>query len=307
MNNNFMKALTCEMCGSTNLVKQDGVFVCQSCGTKYSLEEARKMMIDGTVDVKGTVKVDQTGNVDNLLKLAHNALDSLNGDEANNYASKALEIAPENGEAWFVKMKAVGLTAILKDLKVNEVLAAGNNVIKNAPEKAKDVYLYYLTKLLGDLKFCMEQMSDTDNIKKLYDANIQLNAFKATEETLNADAICGIILDQAKLAVYLRYAVPNDMVTNDQEISTLTSECAKQWIYYTNSINARFNVYNTKLSDEAVNEYRAILNKIKEGLPEEKQQETQMESIDNPEAETNWSQIILGIIGLIAFIIWLLH
>ena len=38
-----MKALTCEMCGSTNLLKDNGVFVCQSCGTKYSVEEAKKM------------------------------------------------------------------------------------------------------------------------------------------------------------------------------------------------------------------------------------------------------------------------
>ena len=38
-----MKALTCEMCGSTDLIKDGGVFVCQSCGTKYTVEEAKKM------------------------------------------------------------------------------------------------------------------------------------------------------------------------------------------------------------------------------------------------------------------------
>ena len=41
-----MKQLTCEMCGSTELMKQDGVFVCQTCGTKYSVEEAKKMMVE---------------------------------------------------------------------------------------------------------------------------------------------------------------------------------------------------------------------------------------------------------------------
>ena len=47
-----MKRLTCEMCGSTDLMKQDGVFVCQSCGTKYSVEEAKKMMVEegGRID-----------------------------------------------------------------------------------------------------------------------------------------------------------------------------------------------------------------------------------------------------------------
>lgn len=34
-----MKQLTCEMCGGTDLMKQDGAFVCQNCGMKYSLEE----------------------------------------------------------------------------------------------------------------------------------------------------------------------------------------------------------------------------------------------------------------------------
>ena len=37
-----MKAITCEMCGSHDFVKQDGVFICQGCGMKYSLEDAKK-------------------------------------------------------------------------------------------------------------------------------------------------------------------------------------------------------------------------------------------------------------------------
>ena len=41
-----MKALVCEMCNSNDIVKQDGYYVCQTCGTKYSVEEARKLMIE---------------------------------------------------------------------------------------------------------------------------------------------------------------------------------------------------------------------------------------------------------------------
>ncbi|MBQ7936965.1 MAG: hypothetical protein IJ283_00490, partial [Oscillospiraceae bacterium] len=33
------------------MVKQDGMYVCQNCGTKYSVEEARKMMIQGTDNI----------------------------------------------------------------------------------------------------------------------------------------------------------------------------------------------------------------------------------------------------------------
>ena len=60
-----MKQLTCEMCGSTDLIKQDGVFICQSCGTKYSIEEAKKMMVEGSVEVAGTVKIDDSSKIEN--------------------------------------------------------------------------------------------------------------------------------------------------------------------------------------------------------------------------------------------------
>ena len=63
-----MKALQCEMCGSQDLVKDGGFFVCQSCGTKYTVEEAKKMMVEGTVDVKGTVKVDTSDELKNLYE-----------------------------------------------------------------------------------------------------------------------------------------------------------------------------------------------------------------------------------------------
>lgn len=55
-----MKPLVCEMCNSNDLIKIDGVFVCQFCGCKYSVEEARKLM--GTVAVEGINTYDQELN-----------------------------------------------------------------------------------------------------------------------------------------------------------------------------------------------------------------------------------------------------
>ena len=34
----------CEICGESNLVKKDGLFVCESCGTKYTYEEVKKII-----------------------------------------------------------------------------------------------------------------------------------------------------------------------------------------------------------------------------------------------------------------------
>ena len=96
-----LKALTCEMCGSTDLIKQNGVFVCQSCGTKYSLEEAKKMMIAGTVNVAGTVKVDMSEKLKNLYTIARRAKDEDNSENAAKYYDLILQEDPESWEASF--------------------------------------------------------------------------------------------------------------------------------------------------------------------------------------------------------------
>jgi uncharacterized Zn finger protein (UPF0148 family) len=123
-----MKALTCEMCGSTNLIKEGGVFVCQSCGTKYSLEEAKKMMVEGTVDVKGTVKVDITDELKNLYEIARRAKDSDNSENATKYYDMILVKDPSSWEANFyvVYYKAMSCT-------IGQISSAGNSVMNCLP------------------------------------------------------------------------------------------------------------------------------------------------------------------------------
>lgn len=130
-----MKQLTCEMCGSTDLMKQDGVFVCQSCGTKYSVEEARKIMVEGTVEVAGTIKVDDSAKIDNYYTMAENAYDASNKQEAENYCNKIIEIDPSNYKAWFLKGKAAGWQSTLRNIRIEESVNCFTKAIDNAPEK----------------------------------------------------------------------------------------------------------------------------------------------------------------------------
>lgn len=92
-----MKVLSCEMCGSSNLVKENGLFVCKSCGTKYSVEEAKKMMIEGTV----SVKVDSSEELKKLFIAARRARDTNNATDAENYYNKILLKEPNNWESLF--------------------------------------------------------------------------------------------------------------------------------------------------------------------------------------------------------------
>ena len=118
-----MKALKCEMCGSTNLIKEGGVFVCQSCGTKYSVEEAKKMMVEGTVDVKGTVKVDTSDELKNLYEIARRAKDAENSDNAAKYYDMILVKDPGSWEAnyYVVYFKSMGC-------KIGEIWSAASDM-----------------------------------------------------------------------------------------------------------------------------------------------------------------------------------
>ena len=39
-----MGKITCPICGMSSFVKQDGVFVCSTCGHKYSADEIRSLL-----------------------------------------------------------------------------------------------------------------------------------------------------------------------------------------------------------------------------------------------------------------------
>lgn len=96
-----MKQLTCEMCGGTDLVKDGGVFICQTCGCKYTVEEAKRMMIEGTVDVQGTVKVDNSAFVQKYLENARRALSKNDWEEVEKYYNMVEQNVPNNMEAVF--------------------------------------------------------------------------------------------------------------------------------------------------------------------------------------------------------------
>ncbi len=68
-----MNPLKCEMCTSNDIIKENGYYVCQSCGTKYTVEEARKLFVEGTVTVKGSVSIDRSQELKNLFVLARRA------------------------------------------------------------------------------------------------------------------------------------------------------------------------------------------------------------------------------------------
>lgn len=112
-----MKQLVCEMCGGNDLLKDGEYFICQHCGTKYTVEAARKMMIEGTVDVKGTVQIDNSSTVNKYLQNARRAKEKEDWDEVEKYYNLVEQNDPDNIEAVFYSAYAKAKSSLI----VNEI------------------------------------------------------------------------------------------------------------------------------------------------------------------------------------------
>lgn len=286
----------CPNCGAAiqlDSSREEGF--CSYCGSKVLVQEAINK-----------VKIDKSGDIQNFLNLSKASIEANNGQEAYDYANKALEVDAQNAEAWYLKMRAVGLTSILKDLKCDEVLTAGRKAIEfdNSSEMKEKVYSFYLLKCFSDLSFVIKHLLDVDSIKKLYEANLRVNVAEATTNTLAADTICDVILQQKQQILNLRLAVPNSVITNNPQLASRTADIANYWVEFQNATNTRFKAYGTNMSDEALLEYRKDLVRIKQGLPQEELDQTSSENaMDNEPEPTNWLAVIGGLI-VIGLIIW---
>ena len=103
-----VKAIVCEMCGSNDVVKQGGVYVCQNCGTKYDPEDAKKLMVE--------VKVDNSEKTKNLYSLARRSLSDKNYQDAANYYQQIAVEVPYDWEAYFYNVLCKARTCKIKEV-----------------------------------------------------------------------------------------------------------------------------------------------------------------------------------------------
>lgn len=142
-----MKKIVCDLCESTEFTKEGGFFICQGCGTKYSLEEAKGMLREvegaGPVSTGTPVTAVPMGNpnqqqIDNLLLLATNAYSASNNEETEKYCNRAIEYDAMCYKAWFLKAKAIGWSSTIQNPRVAEAAHSFKQAVDFAPEEEKE-------------------------------------------------------------------------------------------------------------------------------------------------------------------------
>lgn len=143
-----MKQIVCEVCGSNDLVKEDGCFICQYCGAKYSPEEAKRLIVEvnGKVDVSGSkVTVDNTSFVERSLENARRAKAKEDWEKCEKYYNMVEQYEPTNIEAIFyssygkARMALVDSDRFKREQKI-KVLKNSISVIDDNYDNSPDKY-----------------------------------------------------------------------------------------------------------------------------------------------------------------------
>ena len=72
-----MKQLKCDMCGSTDLIKKDGIYICQYCGSQHKIEETPNAKIEVVLQNQNTNIIDNKS----LLENARRALEKTDWED----------------------------------------------------------------------------------------------------------------------------------------------------------------------------------------------------------------------------------
>ena len=147
------------MCGGNDIVKNDGLFECQSCGTKYSVEEAKKMMIDGPVEVKGKITIDKSEETNYKLENAKSEYEAENLEECYKLCLEVLNVDGNNYEAMIYKGLSMAWQSTIDEPKILSASKDFERAIKTMAKEFKDDI-----KLADECIVILEELKDVGQI-----------------------------------------------------------------------------------------------------------------------------------------------
>ena len=241
------------MCGSPELIKQDGVFVCQSCGTKYSVEEARKMMIDGTVDVSGsTVKVDSSAELKNLYELARRAKTDNNSENAQKYYEQIILKDPSSWEANFYTTYYQSMNC-----KIGEIGVAAVRV-----SNCEDTVFNLIKENVSDSEECRKAVDEVA-AKLISISSMLFNAYKNHYDGISVQIRGNYVQEYANNCSAARDIVYNGgnwiVKIFGDEYGDIAAACWKLGVRQHNTLNTVFT--NKQINADIIKEYNEKIAK----------------------------------------------
>lgn len=92
-----MKAMKCELCSGTDFIRDQEFFKCEFCRTKYTLDQAKKLI--------GSVSIDRSDEYAKLIRGADSFLKSDDTENSEKFILQALSYDPDKIDGWLMKAR----------------------------------------------------------------------------------------------------------------------------------------------------------------------------------------------------------
>lgn len=261
------------MCGSHDLIKKDGVYVCQHCGTKYTADEARKLMIDlSNVSDENPIPVKVVGDTENLKKLAQAALDAKDGEEALKYASQILEVSANDFDGWVLKFYAYLGSQSLEESHYQEALAVFDKIEKLAKTKENSKKVVdtcvddFLVNIQANNRWSTNYFNETNKtLEDVYNSRIRLsgNVRGASDFTATLDKYRATRDGIAVTGLFVIDSLITEERLHDQKFQNQLSLCFTTYLEELMGSDYRVKLYGKRLAngDERLDYYHRVNGK----------------------------------------------
>ena len=267
--------------------------VCKNCGTAFITEKViNKYMTYVTNNTGANISV-VSGDVENLLELARNAVELNNEDDTLKYCEKALEINVKNPDAWFIKMQGEKIRLIKAPFSDNDakgveaIVLAGNNCIKYEPEEEKiqrtyEVHKYFLESVASfyGVMCAKIQYENIDVLSSLAATN-RAAAFMNDQEYLFNIAIRDVGLHKFITEIS---AIE---ISSNVELKELLISAINEYVEYQNAYKERTLIYSDGPNTEAAASRKRLYDQMLEMLPFEDQGKAIKWTLVGTDANTN--------------------
>lgn len=275
-------AARCPQCGANIKVDEEkDAGICEYCGTAFITEKAINNYNTYVTNNFAGANINVTGaNIDNLLKMAENAIEATNGAEALNYVNKALEIEPESSRAWILKMKTVKLQDDLHNnqldtysINVQETVTYGNKAIEYASPEEKekvqqDVYMYYLKLTEEYLRLVVNKAQDTDLLRQTRQTVI--DSKEALHELKNMDINhMQILLNIANSAYALKASIPVEYIEKHIVMQDKLFDIVKLYVKFCYALIERMHIHRSSFNNETLDGQKENVEKFSKGLSDD--------------------------------------
>lgn len=300
-----MVQIKCELCGSNDFVKQDEYFVCQHCGCKYTVEQARKMSIEGVVNVEGEVKIDTTEKLKNLYVIARRSKENNDWDAAKRYYDLVLQEDPMSWEALFY-------------LAYFDAYYCKNGELQYKAEKLRNC-IDNVVELIGTSQMSLKEKNDAfhmiaNSVAIIADSLIsRAKSFKNSMILIKAHSLVSLVGAGKDVQKYVDTVTPminckfhfadgiEKVINQFSEYPELKKVMANLWL---SGLKDTQELFGNRMNDHNNQIMKHYLGKINTYVPELSKEELEQFVKKGDTSDNTNSPSRLGkIFGLIAFIV----